>query len=124
MLIQLIKKIQKSLRLLAQAFMQKLNSDRLTRFLITSLMTFIFVINCSGINLWFVSSARSEGSFQFGVSPTTTQNRQALFGYNSLFNDNPDEIFITKMKVRNYPIIIIKYLDFKLNICEYRIFFV
>ena len=83
MLIQLIKKIQKSLRVLAKA----LGSDRLTRFLITSLLTLIFTINFSGISLWLPTQVRSEGSFQFGVSPTTTSNRQGLFEYDSPYSD-------------------------------------
>lgn len=67
--------------------MKGLGSDRLTRFLITSLLTLIFTINFSGISLWFPTQVRSEGSFQFGVSPTTTSNRQGLFEYDSPYSD-------------------------------------
>jgi len=83
MLIQLIRKIQKSFSFLAKG----LGSDRLTRFLITSLLTLLFTINFSGISLWFPIQVRSEGSFQFGVSPTTTLNQQGLIEYDSPYTD-------------------------------------
>lgn len=83
MFIQIIKKLQEFLKTLVKA----LNSDRLTRFLITSLLTLLFTINFSGISLWFPSLVRSEGSFQFGASPTTTLNQQGLIEYDSPYND-------------------------------------
>jgi uncharacterized repeat protein (TIGR01451 family) len=83
MLIPIIKKLKFFLKVL----IQKLNSDRLTRFLITSLLTLIFTINFSGISLWLPAPVRSEGSFQFGVSPTTTLNQQGLIEYDSPYTD-------------------------------------
>ena len=98
MLIQLIRKIQKSFRFLAKG----LGSDRLTRFLITSLLTLIFTIKFSGISLWLPTQVRSEGSFQFGVSPTTTLNRQGLFEYDSPYSDPTGTT--TGIAARNRPI--------------------
>ena len=64
---------------------KKLNSDRLTRFLISALLAFIFTLQASGIIGW-IQPANSEGSYQFGPSPGG-QSRQALFEYNALYSD-------------------------------------
>ncbi len=66
----------------------KNNISKSRRFLFTTFIAFLFTINFSGINLWFSPLARSEGSYQFGTSPTTTLNQQALFEYDALYNDS------------------------------------
>lgn len=75
MLIQLIKKVQKSLRVLIKA----LGSDRLTRFLLITFLTFTFVLQFMGINAW-VEEVRSEGTVQ--INDNTT-NGTYLFEYNA-----------------------------------------
>ncbi|BAY22802.1 hypothetical protein NIES2100_25660 [Calothrix sp. NIES-2100] len=68
-----------------QKIIKKLNSDRLTRFLITTLLTFIFTIQFTGITGW-IQLVRSEGSYTLGPSPAG-QSRQALFEYDANYND-------------------------------------
>ncbi|BAY10928.1 beta strand repeat-containing protein [Calothrix sp. NIES-2098] len=57
------------------------NSNRLTRFLITILMTLIFTISFSSINLWFSLPGYTEGSQQLGVGANGLN--VYLFEYNA-----------------------------------------
>ena len=92
-------------RNLVKRLIKKLNSDRLTRFLTSTLLAFIFTLQAAGIIGW-IQPAHSEGSYQFGPSPNN-ESRQALFEYTALYDDPTGTN--TNIRSLNRPI----YVDIK-----------